>query len=236
MVMQPTFSFFLPGNGMCCVSAHLPCSRGLSAANVAAQAWLKGKSEPASVAPPLVASGHGEWQRNRGESGDLPVERPREEELVEDHHGDGLAEDHTNGHNLWREGCLALSGEWTQRKLLPSSRSGKLYHSKQGTGTSSVDPMLKCGRHACTHLFPLVLVEDDGREEEDGMAEKPQEASLHTIQWRVHTWAFHQQRGGSGTVSVIMQGASYFGEAEVEVPLKSASLSGDDLVKDRGQQ
>lgn len=36
--------------------------------------------------------------------------------------------------------------------------------------------------------------------------------------------------------SVIMHGAAYFGEAEVEVPLKSASLSGDDLIKDRGQQ
>lgn len=92
--------------------------------------------------------------------------------------------------------------------------------------------MLKCGGHACTHLFPLVLVEDNRCEEEDGVAEKPQEASLH----RTHTSAFHQQQGDSSMESVIMQGAAYFGEAEVEVPLKSTSLSGDDLIKDRGQQ
>lgn len=29
---------------------------------------------------------------------------------------------------------------------------------------------------------------------------------------------------------------AYFGEGEVEVPLQSASLGGDDLIKDRGQQ
>lgn len=33
--------------------------------------------------------------------------------------------------------------------------------------------MLKCGGHARTHLLPLMLVEDDRGEEEDGMAEKP---------------------------------------------------------------
>lgn len=30
--------------------------------------------------------------------------------------------------------------------------------------------------------------------------------------------------------------AAYLGEAEVEVPLQSAPLGGDDLIKDRGQQ
>lgn len=35
---------------------------------------------------------------------------------------------------------------------------------------------------------------------------------------------------------VVVQVAAYFGEAEVEVPLQSAPFSGDDLIKDRGQQ
>lgn len=69
-------------------------------------------------------------------------------------------------------------------------RNGKLYHSKQGTGTRSVDhdggPMPKCGGGACTHLFPLVLVEDDRCEEEDGVAEKPQEASLQDTMKSAH--------------------------------------------------
>lgn len=55
-----------------------------------------------SVAPPVVRPGHGERQRHRGQRGDLPVERAGQEELVEDHHGDGLAEDHTDGHHLQR--------------------------------------------------------------------------------------------------------------------------------------
>lgn len=55
-----------------------------------------------SVAPPAVRLGHGERQRHGGERGDLPVQRARQEELVEDHHGDGLAEDHTDGHHLQR--------------------------------------------------------------------------------------------------------------------------------------
>lgn len=95
--------------------------------------------------------------------------------------------------------------------------------------------MLKCGGGACTHLFPLVLVEDDRCEEEDGVAEKPQEASLQDTMKSTHM-SISPAAGDSGMESVIMQGAAYFGEAEVEVPLKSASLSGDDLVKDRGQQ
>lgn len=33
-----------------------------------------------------------------------------------------------------------------------------------------------------------------------------------------------------------MSCAAYFGKAEVEVPLQGAPLSGDDLVKDGGQQ
>lgn len=53
-----------------------------------------------SVAPPLGSPGHGERQRDGGEGGDLPVERARQEELVEGHHGDGLAEDHADGHDL----------------------------------------------------------------------------------------------------------------------------------------
>lgn len=81
------------------------------------------RSKVASVAPPVVASGHGEWQRHRGESRNLPVERAREEELVEDHHGDRLAEDHTNGHNLWREKWLKPLEEQTQQKLLLQSSS-----------------------------------------------------------------------------------------------------------------
>ncbi len=48
----------------------------------------------------MVCPGHGERQGHGGERGDLPVERARQEELVEDHHGDGLAEDHTDSHHL----------------------------------------------------------------------------------------------------------------------------------------
>lgn len=132
---------------------------GLSATDVAAdnaEAAIE-RSEAASVAPPVVASGHGERQRHGGERGDLPVERTREEELVEDYHGDGLAEDHTDGHNLQREERL---------ELLPPGRTGTVV----------------CGGRVCSDLFPLVLVEDDGREEEDGMAKKPQEASLNRTQ------------------------------------------------------
>lgn len=61
-----------------------------------------------SVAPPAVRLGHGERQRHRGERGDLPVQRARQEELVEDHHGDGLAEDHTDGHHLQRGGSDSM--------------------------------------------------------------------------------------------------------------------------------
>lgn len=50
----------------------------------------------------MVRPGHGERQRHRGEGGDLPVEGTRQEELVEDHHGDGLAEDHADSHHLQR--------------------------------------------------------------------------------------------------------------------------------------
>lgn len=53
-----------------------------------------------SVASPLIRPGHGERQRHGGERGDLPVERSRQEELVEDHHGDGLAEDDADSHHL----------------------------------------------------------------------------------------------------------------------------------------
>lgn len=102
---------------------------------------------------------------------------------------------------------------------------GKLYHSRQGTGGC-----------VCSNLFPLVLVEDDWCEEKDGVTEKPQEASLDKTQRRLHTWALHQQRGGSSVEGVLVRAAAYFGEAEVEVPLQSAPFSGDDLVKDRGQQ
>lgn len=65
-----------------------------------------------SVAPPAVRLGHGERQRHRGERGDLPVQRARQEELVEDHHGDGLAEDHTDGHHLQR-GRVRQHGEFS---------------------------------------------------------------------------------------------------------------------------
>lgn len=50
----------------------------------------------------MVRPGHGEWQGHRGERGDLPVERARQEELVEDHHGDGLAQDHADSDHLQR--------------------------------------------------------------------------------------------------------------------------------------
>lgn len=44
------------------------------------------------------------------------------------------------------------------------------------------------------------------------------------------------KRVTSGMESVIGQGAAYFGEAQVEVPLESAPLGGDDLIEDGGQQ
>lgn len=118
------------------------------------------RGEAASVAPPVVGSGHGERQRHGGEGGHLPVEGTREEELVEDHHGDRLAEDHADGHNLRREG-----------RLEPSRDGG-------GGGKAKDSLMLKGGGCACSNLFPLVLVEDDRGEEEDGVTEEPQEAAL----------------------------------------------------------
>uniref|UniRef100_A0A665W7P0 Uncharacterized protein n=1 Tax=Echeneis naucrates TaxID=173247 RepID=A0A665W7P0_ECHNA len=55
--------------------------------------WGEAWWQMCSVAPPVVRPGHGERERDRGQRGDLPVQRARQEELVEDHHGDGLAED-----------------------------------------------------------------------------------------------------------------------------------------------
>lgn len=88
-------------------------------------------------------------------------------------------------------------------------------------------------------LLPLVLVEDGRREEEDGVAEEPQEASLHRTQRRVHDHpqvilfilGGHAYGGGWERRAVF-----YLGEAQEEVPLQGAPLSGDDLVQDRGQQ
>lgn len=51
----------------------------------------------------MVCLGHGERQRHGGERGDLPVEGPGQEELVEDHHGDGLAEGEADSHHLQTE-------------------------------------------------------------------------------------------------------------------------------------
>lgn len=101
--------------------------------------------------------------------------------------------------------------------------------------------LLKCGLLVCSDLLPLVVVEDRGHEEEDGMAEEPQAASLQrtrgrprdhltncrlSICWCVCVW------GGE----TLVIGAVYLGEAEVKVPLQGAPLSGGDLVEDRGQQ
>lgn len=82
----------------------------------------------ASVAPPLVRPGHGERQRHGGERGDLPVERAGQEELVEDHHGDGLAEDDADGHHLQRE----------RRHVATSTDGGRGTGNKINTGTAPV--------------------------------------------------------------------------------------------------
>lgn len=68
-------------------------------------------------------------------------------------------------------------------QFIQDTGNGNLYHSKQETGPSPADndggPTLK---NACTHLFPLVLVEDGRCEVEHGVAEKPQKAALHGTQ------------------------------------------------------
>lgn len=84
-----------------------------------------------------------------------------------------------------------------------------------------------------SNLLPLVLVEDRRHEEEDGVAEEPQEASLQRTQRRPRD---HRMTCGSISICLECNCAAYFGEAEVEVSLQGAPLSGGDLVEDRGQQ
>lgn len=47
-----------------------------------------------------------------------------------------------------------------------------------------VDSLLQWGLRAGSNLLSLVVVEDDRREEEDGVAEEPKEASLHRPEGR----------------------------------------------------
>lgn len=185
----------------------------------------------ASIAPPVVASGHGEWQRHRGESRDLPVERTREEELVEDHHGDRLAEDHTDSHNLWREKWLEPSGDQTQQtvQLVSTWTFGMV--------NSTIPDKELVGVHVRTFSLWCWLKMTDVRKRMGWQRNH-----------RKHPWKRHNEdcthehftsNRGQGCInvgSVLVRGAAYFGEAEVEVPLQSAPFSGDDLVKDRGQQ
>lgn len=77
-----------------------------------------------------------------------------------------------------------------------------------------------------------MLVEDGGHEEEDGVAEEPQEASLQRTGGRARDELRVCTRFSGGCVSL----PCYLGEAEVEVSLQGAPLSGDDLVEDGGQQ
>lgn len=88
----------------------------------------------------------------------------------------------------------------------------------------------------CSNLLSLVLVEDNRHEKEDRVAEEPQEASLWKIQGKPHDHLMNCRQVFVWLEVQSVHCVVYLGEAQVEVSLQGAPLSGDDLVEDRGQQ
>ncbi len=83
----------------------------------------------------------------------------------------------------------------------------------------------------CSNLLPLVLVEYYRCEEEDGMAEEPQEASLQGSQERPCDLLMKCQQILIHLDRIFVCCVVYLGEAEIEVSLQGTPLSGDDLVE-----